>query len=153
MPRGDISCRLLSNALHGAACYMLPRFGSHAPYRWPSSSSFPTTRSPCLGERSSSGQRCGQWIGVPPERATAAICGSVPSTACIAPFATHGTSCLKHASHPLLPVQHLPGLYILGAGAMSLLLGGATRVIPFTLFGSYFSWAYLRFVQSRNGVR
>ena len=53
----------------------------------------------------------------------------------------------------LLPVQHLPGLYILGAGAMSLLLGGATRVIPFTLFGSYFSWAYLRFVQSRNGLR
>lgn len=50
-------------------------------------------------------------------------------------------------------VQHLPGLYVAGASAVSLVLGGATRVIPFTLFGSYFAWTYLRFLQTRNGVR
>ena len=34
-----------------------------------------------------------------------------------------------------------------------MLLGGALRVIPFTLFGTYAAWAYLRFLQSRDGVR
>lgn len=50
-------------------------------------------------------------------------------------------------------LQHLPGLYVLGASAASSLIGGATHILPFTLFGSYFAWAYLRFVQMRNGVR
>ena len=50
-------------------------------------------------------------------------------------------------------MQHLPGLYVAGASTVSLVLGGATRVIPFTLFGSYFAWTYLRFLQTRNGVR
>ncbi|PRW59366.1 transmembrane 115 [Chlorella sorokiniana] len=49
--------------------------------------------------------------------------------------------------------KHLPGLYVLGASVAALVLGGATRIVPFTLFGSYLSWAYLRFVQTRNGVR
>lgn len=49
--------------------------------------------------------------------------------------------------------KHLPGLYVAGASTVSLVLGGATRVIPFTLFGSYFAWTYLRFLQTRNGVR
>lgn len=35
----------------------------------------------------------------------------------------------------------------------SLALGGALRVIPFTLLGTYFAWAYLRFLQSNSGVR
>jgi hypothetical protein len=52
-----------------------------------------------------------------------------------------------------LLLQHLPGLYAVAMVAASLLLGGAVRVIPFTLFGTYLSWAYLRFVQSRNGAR
>lgn len=65
---------------------------------------------------------------------------------------------LTHASVPpaplpLLFLQHLPGLYVLGASAAASVIGGATRIIPFTLFGSYFAWAYLRFVQMRNGVR
>jgi hypothetical protein len=50
-------------------------------------------------------------------------------------------------------VQDLPGLYAVAMVAASLLLGGAVRVIPFTLFGTYLSWAYLRFLQSRNGAR
>ncbi|KAL4434357.1 hypothetical protein ABPG75_000798 [Micractinium tetrahymenae] len=49
--------------------------------------------------------------------------------------------------------KHLPGLYVGLMVAGSLLLGGAVRVIPFTLFGTYLAWAYLRFAQTRNGVR
>jgi hypothetical protein len=50
-------------------------------------------------------------------------------------------------------VQHLPGLYVLGAGIASLALGGAVRVATSSLGGAYLAWAYLRFVQTRNGVR
>lgn len=49
--------------------------------------------------------------------------------------------------------KHLPGLYIAAMAGGSLVLGGAVRVLPFTLFGTYLAWAYLRFVQTRNGVR
>ncbi len=52
-----------------------------------------------------------------------------------------------------LTLQHLPALYAVAMVGASLVLGGAFRVIPFTLFGTYLSWAFLRFVQTRNGVR
>lgn len=54
---------------------------------------------------------------------------------------------------PPLPLQHLPALYAAAMVGGSLALGGAVRVIPFTLFGTYLGWAFLRFVQTRNGVR
>lgn len=50
-------------------------------------------------------------------------------------------------------MQHLPGLFISVVVVGSLALGGAVRAIPFSLFGTYLAWLYLRFVQSRNGVR
>ncbi|EFN51672.1 hypothetical protein CHLNCDRAFT_139902 [Chlorella variabilis] len=49
--------------------------------------------------------------------------------------------------------KHLPALYAAAMVGGSLALGGAVRVIPFTLFGTYLGWAFLRFVQTRNGVR
>lgn len=49
--------------------------------------------------------------------------------------------------------KHLPGLFISVVVVGSLALGSAVRAIPFTLFGTYLAWLYLRFVQSRNGVR
>lgn len=54
---------------------------------------------------------------------------------------------------PPLCMQHLTGLYVLGAAAASLALGGAVRVITTSVGGAYLAWAYLRFVQTRNGVR
>lgn len=67
---------------------------------------------------------------------------------------TSPPSC-RLAPLPSLPIhlQHLPSLYVILMAAGSLLLGGAVRVIPFTLFGTYLGWLYLRFVQTRNGVR
>lgn len=44
-------------------------------------------------------------------------------------------------------------LHIAAASAAALALGGAVRVVPFVLLGTYAAWAYLRFVQKRNGVR
>lgn len=56
--------------------------------------------------------------------------------------------------HPCTwPPQHLAPLFALGMTVGSLVLGGAIRVVPFVLFGTYFGWAFLRFVQTRNGVR
>ncbi|PSC67919.1 transmembrane 115 [Micractinium conductrix] len=49
--------------------------------------------------------------------------------------------------------KHLPGIYGVAMVAGSLLLGCALRVISFTFCGTYLAWAYLRFVQARNGVR
>ena len=50
-------------------------------------------------------------------------------------------------------LQHLPALFAAVMVGGSVLLGGALRVIPFTLFGTYAAWAYLRFLQSRDGAR
>lgn len=49
--------------------------------------------------------------------------------------------------------KHLPALFAVTMVVGSLILGDAIRVIPFTLFGTYLSWAFLRFVQTRNGIR
>lgn len=44
-------------------------------------------------------------------------------------------------------VQHLPLFFCGAASAAALLLGGALSTIPFVLFGTYFGWFYLRFLQ------
>ena len=102
------------------------------------------------------------WLGVDPQcSAEAALTPAVARCACmrlpaqrcrIRPGGPGATQRRTRRTLPLL-LQHLPGLYAVGASAGSLLVGGATRIIPFTLFGTYFAWGFLRFVQTRNGVR
>ena len=65
------------------------------------------------------------------------------------PHPTHPRPHTAHSHH----LQHLPGIYGVAMVAGSLLLGCALRVISFTFCGTYLAWAYLRFVQARNGVR
>ncbi|KAK9865483.1 hypothetical protein WJX84_008068 [Apatococcus fuscideae] len=43
--------------------------------------------------------------------------------------------------------KHLPLLFCCVATLASLILGGALSTIPFVLFGTYFGWFYLRFLQ------
>ena len=72
---------------------------------------------------------------------------------CMPAIAAVQQTSIPSTTHPPTSPQHLPGLYVVLMAAGSLLLGGAVRVVPFTLFGTYLAWAYLRFVQARNGVR
>ena len=51
------------------------------------------------------------------------------------------------------PPQHLPSLYVAAAWGGALVLGCAIRVAPFAVGGSLAAWAYLRFLQSHDGVR
>lgn len=44
-------------------------------------------------------------------------------------------------------LQHLPSLFLVAAVAGSFLLGTALSTVPSVVFGTYFAWVYLRFLQ------
>jgi hypothetical protein len=44
-------------------------------------------------------------------------------------------------------VQHLPGLFVVLAVAGSFLTKTSLSTVPFVVFGAYFAWVYLRFLQ------
>jgi hypothetical protein len=46
-------------------------------------------------------------------------------------------------------VQHLPAIFIALTVTGALVLGTVLKTVPFVLFGTYASWFYLRFFQSK----
>ncbi|GAQ91651.1 hypothetical protein KFL_008260030 [Klebsormidium nitens] len=46
--------------------------------------------------------------------------------------------------------KHVPSLFVLVSVVLSLLAGDAVQLLPFILFGTYGSWLYLRFFQTRS---
>lgn len=47
-------------------------------------------------------------------------------------------------------VQHLPAIFIALTVTGALVLGTVLKTVPFVLFGTYVSWFYLRFFQSKS---
>lgn len=58
----------------------------------------------------------------------------------------HATWLSKKTYHAVVP-QHLPGLFVVLAVAGSFFLGTSLTTVPFVIFGTYFAWVYLRFLQ------
>ena len=52
-------------------------------------------------------------------------------------------------------IKDMPSIYVLGYTCLFLLLGASGSVklaeVVFVLYGSYFSWVYLRFFQPKEG--
>ena len=47
-------------------------------------------------------------------------------------------------------MQHLPGIFVLLTITGAVILGSVLKTVPFVLFGSYVSWFYLRFFQTKS---
>lgn len=97
------------------------------------------------------------WVGAQVAIAGRVLDGSRPAAA-VADESVAAQRAVPHqpapsSPPPPAPAQHLPGLYVAAASVAALAVGGAVRVLPFVLLGSYSAWAYLRFIQTRNGVR
>ena len=50
----------------------------------------------------------------------------------------------------VVPVQHLPVIFVALTVTGAVILGSVLKTVPFVLFGTYVSWFYLRFFQSKS---